>query len=150
MISRIFILNTIQRQMKQNNSLTLTWGLLGRSGPICKLYWLTYYVTKCWIVVSSLTQSVQGDLNGLPTWSLWIFLLIDKVLIYVEHGHPNLGSDLTRCLTICVLYKEYNYGQLLASYITFSSNCYNFFLSVAIYFCNNTSVDLLKLLFDNL
>ena len=43
-------------------------------------YWLTHYVTKCWIAISSLTQSVQGDLNGPPGWSLWIFLLIDKVL----------------------------------------------------------------------
>ena len=37
-------------------------------------------MTKCWIVISSLTQSVQGDLNGPPGWSLWIFLLIDEVL----------------------------------------------------------------------
>ena len=30
-------------------------------------------MTKCWIVISSLTQSVQGDLNGPPGQSLWIF-----------------------------------------------------------------------------
>ena len=44
---------------------------------------MTHYVTKCWIVISSLTQSVQGDLNGLPGQSLWIFLPINKVLIYI-------------------------------------------------------------------
>ena len=41
---------------------------------------MTHYVTK-WIVSSSLTQSVQGDLNGPPGQSLWIFLPIDEGLI---------------------------------------------------------------------
>ena len=38
------------------------------------------YVTKCWIVLSSFTQSVQGNLNSPPSRSLQIFPPIDKVL----------------------------------------------------------------------
>ena len=38
------------------------------------------YVTKCWIVLSSFTQSVQGNLNSPPSRSLQIFPPIDEVL----------------------------------------------------------------------
>ena len=37
-------------------------------------------MTKCWIVISSLTQSVQGDLNGPPGQSLWIFGSVCPIL----------------------------------------------------------------------
>ena len=37
-------------------------------------------MTKCWIVISSLTQSVQGDLNGPHGCSMQIFLPRDEVL----------------------------------------------------------------------
>ena len=37
-------------------------------------------MTKCWTVISSLTQSEQMDLNGPPGQSLQIFLPIDEVL----------------------------------------------------------------------
>ena len=41
-------------------------------------------MTECWIVISSLTQSVQRDLNGPPDWSLQIFLPIDELLIPIR------------------------------------------------------------------
>ena len=37
-------------------------------------------MTKCWIVISSLTQSVQGDLNGPLGQSLWIFGSVCPIL----------------------------------------------------------------------
>ena len=54
---------------------------------------MTHFVTKCWIVISSLTQLLQGDLYGPPCLSLWIFLPIDEVLRCIGNSIITLNKS---------------------------------------------------------